>query len=116
MAYGRPSREDRDARYRGEIPEPRLETIPPGDAGPRGLVHGRIESRNLIFGTPDSFPEHNLVAPLKLAGFSQAHMIEDARGPKTNLFGMGQVSEYPWELLIIEGDMLTFFIFRHSSS
>ncbi|KAI1661824.1 hypothetical protein F4813DRAFT_174256 [Daldinia decipiens] len=91
MAYGRPSREDLVAGIRGEIPEPRLETIPPGDAGPRGLVHGRIESKNLIFGTPDNFREHSFVAPLKLAGFSQAHMIEDARGPKENLLGMGKM-------------------------
>ncbi|KAI0115427.1 hypothetical protein F4814DRAFT_419480 [Daldinia grandis] len=91
MAYGRPSREDRDARYRGEIVEPRLETIPPGDAGPRGLVHGSIESRNFIFGNPDNFPEHNLVVPLKLAGFSQAHLIEDAQGPKENMLWMGQL-------------------------
>ncbi|OTB10841.1 hypothetical protein K445DRAFT_308336 [Daldinia sp. EC12] len=91
MAYGRPSADDRAAARRGEIPEPRLETIPPNAGNPRGLIHGSIVKTNLVFGSTGGFPEHGLVPSLKLIDFSQAYMLEDAGALKRNLYFMGQL-------------------------
>ncbi|KAI1801921.1 hypothetical protein F4811DRAFT_573635 [Daldinia bambusicola] len=91
IAYGRPSPEDYDASIRGEIPDARLETIPPDAGNPRGIVHGLITRNNFVFGNPGGFPEHNLVPSLKLIDFSQSYMVENGNVVRHHLTQMGQL-------------------------
>ncbi|KAI8962824.1 hypothetical protein F5Y11DRAFT_356773 [Daldinia sp. FL1419] len=91
MAYGRPSAEDINARLGGEIPDPRLETVPPDAGAARHLVHGTMQDNNFLIGSPGGFPEHDLVVPLNLVGWSHAHIEMDQRGPKENLYMMGRL-------------------------
>ncbi|KAI0096865.1 kinase-like domain-containing protein [Nemania sp. FL0031] len=68
--------------------KPQLEELPYDQSNPTNIIHFDLHEANIVIGTMEDFPEHNLVPPLKLIDFGNSVLGEN---DTMNIHDVGQV-------------------------